>query len=64
MRLASSIYDDNIKAVAARNPDGSIACVLANTLAESRKVNVRLGEWVCAVELPGRSIASVVLREE
>lgn len=64
VRLASSIYDDNIKAVAARNPDGSIACVLANTLAESRKVNIRLGEWVCAVELPGRSIASVVLREE
>ena len=64
VRLASSIYDDNIKAVAARNPDGSIACVLANTLAESRKVNIRLGECVCAVELPGRSIASVVLREE
>ena len=60
VRLASSIYDDNIKAVAARNPDGSIACVLA----KSRKVNIRLGEWVCAVELPGRSIASVVLREE
>ena len=59
---ALSAAGGEIPAVAFANPDGSIAAVLLNQGVEDRQLRVALEGASLTVELPSRSIRTIVFR--
>jgi glucosylceramidase len=57
-RIRSSEPSDGLANVAFRNPDGSIALLVANADASVRSVEVKLGKQSFRYTLPGSSVAT------
>lgn len=57
-RIASNSADKELANVAFRNPDGSLALLVANGAAEGRDVSVRIGQRSFSYRLPGASVAT------
>jgi glucosylceramidase len=57
-RIASTSGQGGLDTVAFRNPDGSIALVVANPASGAREFSVRVGERSFAYRLPASSVAS------
>jgi glucosylceramidase len=63
-RIASSNETGDIANVAFRNPDGSIALVVANGAAAARAFSVNTGKRSFNYALPAMSVATLVWRDE
>ncbi len=57
-RIASDTADKDLANVAFRNPDGSLALLVANGAAETRAFSVRVGQRSFGYRLPGGSVAT------
>ena len=61
VRIGSTVYTDELEAVAFLNPDGQIVAVLLNRTDHEIRVNVRLGEQMAQVEIGPDTIGTVVV---
>lgn len=60
-RIAYTKYADTLEITAAKNPDGSIAVVIMNTLAKPQNSILRLAGKTARIALEGDSITTVLL---
>jgi glucosylceramidase len=61
VRIGFNHADKDIKVTAAKNPDGSIAVVLFNPTENNKPVQLKLKETVASVNLPAKSIQTIVM---
>ncbi len=63
VRIGRSVFSPKVEVVAAKNPDGTIGVILLNTQNMDLTVNIRVSGYVTEVELPARSLSSVIFSE-
>ena len=61
VRIGSTVYTDELEAVAFLNPDGRIAAVLLNRTDHEIGANVRLGEQMAQIKIGPDTIGTVVV---
>lgn len=61
VRIGSCVYSPKIEATAVKNPDGTIGVILLNNQNMEMTVNIRASGYVTEVQLPARSLSSVIL---
>ena len=62
-RLATSTYDNNVALTAFERPDGKVAVVILNDKEESAHVFLRMDNHTAPMQLPGRSLTTVLIEE-
>ncbi len=60
-RIGFEKTDENLIATAAKNPDGSIACILFNPNEESKHVSLNLGTQTTKISIDPKSIQTIVI---
>lgn len=63
VRIGSCVYSPKVEAVAAQNPDGTVGVILLNTHNMDLTVNIRISGYVTEVNLPAKSLSSVIFSE-
>ncbi len=60
-RIGFTRYTDALEGTAFQNPDGGLACVIVNRQDEAQECFLRLQGRLCQVELPGKSIQTMLI---
>jgi len=63
-RIGFTRYTDELEGTAFQNPDGQLALVLLNRNAQPHKCYLRLQGRLCELQLPGRSIQTVLIEKQ
>jgi glucosylceramidase len=54
---------DNVPNVAFKTPDGNLVTILQNKEAAAKTIEIQLGETVVFVEMPAKSIGTLVYKD-
>ncbi len=61
-RIGITNPDDSLLAIAAKNPDGSIAVVVFNEGKEAKNLNLSLGEKSAVIQINGQAIQTIIVK--